>query len=91
MTTVKQIKKENQLIACCEKSLALEKLKKRKVETRRKIELGGLVIKSGMGSFNKAVILGALNQALKLIEQDKDCLNMFESKGNFLFNSIIKD
>lgn len=91
MATFKQIEKEKQLIARCEKSLALEKLKKRKAETRRKIELGGLVIKSGMDGFNKAVILGALIQALKLIEQDKDCLNIFESSGNFLFTSIIKD
>ena len=89
MNILEQIKKEEQLIARCEKSLSLERLKKRKADTRRKIELGGLVIKSGMDSFSKAVILGVLNEAWKLIEQDKDYLNMFESRGNFLFT--IKD
>lgn len=88
MKILEQIKKEEQFIARCEKSISLERIKKRRADTRRKIELGGLVIKSGMASFNKAVILGALDQALKLIKQDKDCLNMLESKGNFLFNSI---
>lgn len=40
MTINEQITKEKQLFARCEKSLALEKLKKRKANTRRKIELG---------------------------------------------------
>ncbi|HAT8371218.1 TPA: conjugal transfer protein TraD, partial [Legionella pneumophila] len=57
-TTFKQIEKEKQSIARYEKSLAQEKLKKRRVDTRRKIELGGLVIKSGMGQYSKTVVLG---------------------------------
>ncbi|KTD48053.1 protein TraD [Legionella rubrilucens] len=58
MATKTKIQKQQQAIARCEKSLALEKLKKRRADTRRKIELGGLVIKSGMDGFNKAVIVG---------------------------------
>ncbi|HAT7074085.1 TPA: conjugal transfer protein TraD, partial [Legionella pneumophila] len=46
MTMLKQIEKEKQNLARCEKSLALEKIKIRKTDTRRKIEFGGLVIKS---------------------------------------------
>ena len=72
-------------MARCEKSLALEKLKKRRADTRRKIELGGLVIKSGMDGFNKSVILGALSHAMGLIENDADYLSLFESSGDNLF------
>ena len=89
MKILEQIKKEEQLIVRCKKSMALDRLKQRRTDTRRKIELGGLVIKSGMASFNKAVILGALDQVWKLIEQDKEYLTRFESMGNFLFT--IKD
>ena len=70
METSKQIEKEKQLIARSEKSLALEKLKKRKTDTRRKIELGGLVIKAGMDGYNKSVILGALNYCAQLLENE---------------------
>ncbi|EEZ95940.1 conjugal transfer protein TraD [Legionella longbeachae] len=85
MNTYEQIKKQKQLIARCEKSLTLEKLKKRRADTRRKIELGGLVIKSGMDCFNKAVILGALDYSLNLLQENASCSNLFESKGNSLF------
>jgi len=81
MTTHHQIIKQQQQVARCEKSLALEKLKKRKADTRRKIELGGLVIKSGMDGFNKSVILGALSHAMQLIENEADYLSLFESMG----------
>lgn len=73
MSTKTEIQKQQQLIARCEKSLALEKLKKRRADTRRKIELGGLVIKSGMDGFNKAVILGALiNAQDNILKNDQD-------------------
>ena len=87
MTTHTQIVKQKQYLARCEKSLALEKLKKRRADTRRKIELGGLVIKSGMDGFNKSVILGALSHAMQLIENDENYLPLFESVGDALFLS----
>lgn len=85
MSHHKQIVKEKQFIARCEKSLALEKLKKRRSDTRRKIELGGLVIKVGMDGFNKSIILGALDYALRLMTQDISYKNLFEAKGDNLF------
>ena len=85
MDTNEQIIKQKQCIARCENSLAVEKLKKRRADTRRKIELGGLVIKSGMDGFNKSVILGALTQALDLVERDKNYMILFESIGDDLF------
>lgn len=84
MTTDKQIEKERQLLARCEKSLALEKLKKRKADTRRKIEFGGLVIKSGFGCYDKTVILGALNYALELIHKTESYRDLFETRGKSL-------
>lgn len=68
-----------------EKALALAKLKRRKADTPRKIELGGLVIKSGMDGYDKAIILGALDYALNLIGQDKNYAKKFIDKGNNLF------
>ncbi|HAT9654465.1 TPA: conjugal transfer protein TraD, partial [Legionella pneumophila subsp. pneumophila] len=70
MTTDKQIEKEKQLLARCEKSLAVEKIKKRKADTRHKIELGGLIIKAGMAEYNRAIILGALTYAKRLMQKD---------------------
>jgi len=87
MTMLKQIQKEKQSLARCENSLALEKLRKRKADTRQKIELGGLVIKSGMADYNKSVILGALVDSLKRIKIDTTYINMFEKTGNQLFLS----
>lgn len=81
MTMLKQIEKEKQNLARYEKSLALEKLKKRKADTRRKIDLGGLVIKAGMGEFDKAVVLGALIHAIHLTTQNTDYYNLFEEIG----------
>ncbi len=87
MTTGEQIVKQTQQIARCEKSLVLEKIKKRRAETRRKIELGGLVVKAGMDGFNKSVILGALDYALQLMGRDASYTQLFESEGDNLFLS----
>ncbi|HHX7303671.1 TPA: conjugal transfer protein TraD [Legionella anisa] len=88
MTMLDEIEKEKQLIARCERSLALEKLKKRRVDTRCKIEWGGLVIKSGMNSFNKATILGALDFSFKLIGENNSYMDLFEATGEKLFFRI---
>lgn len=80
-----KIKKQVQLLARCEKSLALEKLKKRRADTRRKIELGGLVIKAGIDSFNKAIVLGALDYAVHLLQSDRDYTAVFQARGEQLF------
>ncbi|CZG80306.1 conjugal transfer protein TraD [Legionella pneumophila serogroup 1] len=85
MTMFEKIGKEKQVIAYCEKSLALEKIKKRRADTRHKIELGGLVIKSGMASFDKAIILGALKISLNLLNQDENYNKLFRIEGNKLF------
>ncbi|MFN7102157.1 MAG: conjugal transfer protein TraD [Pseudorhizobium sp.] len=40
----------------------------RKEDTRRKIELGGLVIKAGLSELDRAVILGALLDAANRLQ-----------------------
>ena len=87
MSTREHIVKQKQLVARCENSLALQKLKRRRAETRRKIELGGLVVKAGMDGLSKAVILGALEYALQLIENEPSFKNRFEARGEVLFLS----
>ncbi|HAT3891403.1 conjugal transfer protein TraD [Legionella pneumophila serogroup 1] len=85
MAMLEEIEKEKQLIARCEKSLALEILKRRKADTRSKIELGGLIIKSGLNIFNKSVILGGLDYIFEMANNDTSYLSFFESRGKQLF------
>lgn len=42
----------------------------RKEDTRRKIELGGLVIKAGLSELDRAVIFGALLDAANRLQGD---------------------
>lgn len=86
MAIIEQIEKEKQIIERCEKSLAMEKLKKRRADTRRKIEFGGLVIKSGIANHNKAVVLGVLAYANDLIKKDINKLKLFEDIGRAIFD-----
>ena len=85
MTTYREVEKEKQNLARCESKLAMEKLKKRKSETRFKIELGGLVIKSGMSQYEKSVILGGLIYAASAIKHNLNNERLFELSGNELF------
>lgn len=85
MAINQSIKMEQQKISRLENKLACEKLKARRADTRRKIEFGGLVIKSAMDSYNKSTILGALTHALQLISEDENYLTIFESIGDTLF------
>lgn len=85
MNNNQKIKEQEQAIARLEKNLSLERLKKRRADTRRKIELGGLVIKSALDGYNKSVILGALSHAMDLIRKDDSYMTLFESIGNMAF------
>ncbi len=80
-----EITKQKQLIARLEKNEALIKLKKRRLDTRRKIEYGGLVIKSGMHAYTKDIILGALVYVEQLIANDFDYVALFEGEGKKQF------
>lgn len=57
----------------------------RKADTRNKIQLGGLVIKSRLSEFDKAVILGAMLEAVERLSNDEALLKMYKQKGQEAF------
>ncbi len=83
--THEKVKRKSQEIARLERKLSLEKIKRRKAETRKKIELGGLVIKAKMGKLSKAVILGALISAEEEISRDPSTKTLYQLKGKAAF------
>lgn len=85
METNKQLKKQEQKLARLERDLARAKLKERKADTRRKIELGGLVIKAKMAGYSKAVVLGALIDAVETLEREPGAKALYQSKGEAAF------
>lgn len=85
METQKKINKKTQTINRLERQLIIEKIKERKKQTRRKIELGGLIIKAEMDKFSKDIILGALINARKEIEKDSNVKSLFQSIGHSNF------
>ena len=85
MSFTDSITKKKQAIARAEQQLSLEKLKKRRADTRNKIQLGGLVIKSEMSVYSKEIILGALLHAFKMIEDDENYKTIFSSVGENAF------
>jgi hypothetical protein len=85
VTNTDSIKKTERTLAKLERNLSLEKIKQRKKDTRRKIELGGLVIKAEMDLYSKDVILGALIQAKKEIEEGEKNKRLFEMIGKAEF------
>lgn len=58
-------------------------------DARRKIQLGGLVIKAGMADYPAAVILGALSLAANALQGHKatEAKARFEAAGDALFSS----
>lgn len=85
MRLSESIKKTEITLAKLERNLSLEKINQRKQDTRRKIEMGGLVIKAEMDLYPKDVILGALLQAKKQIEQAEENRRLFEVIGKAKF------
>ena len=85
MITSDQIKKEQHRITRLERNLALDKVKQRKADTRRKIEFGGLVIKAGMGEYSKDIILGALIDAVEALQKYEGAALLYQSKGQAAF------
>ena len=69
----------------------------RKLDTRNKIELGGLVIKAKLGYLqkdHKEVILGALIDAYNKIQTDiggKEHFDYFKELGKQSFNQNVSD
>lgn len=60
----------------------------RKEDTRRKIELGGLVIKAGLSELDRAVIFGALLDAANRLQGDNGDVvrDQFKDSGQRAMN-----
>jgi len=89
--THEKIVKKSQEIARLERKLARDKLKKRKADTRRKLEFGGLVIKANMADYSKEIILGALVNARKEIEKEPATQTLYQSIGKAEFMEYAAD
>lgn len=65
----------------------------RREDARRKIQLGGLVIKAGMGDYPASVILGALTLAAGALSGSNADANKarFEAAGDAAFSDDIED
>lgn len=85
MSTHHKIHQTQRAIARLERSLSLEKVKQRKAETRRKIELGGLVVKADMDAVSKDVLLGALIQLKKELDNDPSAIRLYQAIGEAAF------
>lgn len=57
----------------------------RSVDTRNKIELGGLVIKGGLSQESKAIILGAIVAASESIQNEPGARERFKLIGERAF------
>lgn len=85
MDSLNAIKAQQRELQKLERNLSKLKVMTRKQDARRKIELGGLVVKARMNSFPKAVILGALIDAFENLERDESFRMLLQSKGEAAF------
>lgn len=67
-----KIFRQRQSLARNELSLNRERERLRKADTRRKIQLGGLVVKAGLGEESSSVLLGLLCDAKHKILAEKE-------------------
>jgi hypothetical protein len=58
----------------------------RKLDTRNKIELGGLIIKAGLSELPKSMILGLLTEAKNAIDADNKILEHYQVTGDLEFS-----
>lgn len=61
-------------------------MQNRKLDTREKIQLGGLVVKAGLRDLDKATILGALLDLSDFVNSgNHEALNRFKKMGEVAF------
>ena len=80
--TRERIEKQQQQVHRMEASLAKLKLKERKADTRRKIQLGGLVIKANIADEAAAVILGILIDAAQEMGANEQLKENYRASGD---------
>jgi hypothetical protein len=67
-------------------------LAERKTDTRRKIQLGGLIVKAGLASEDPAVLLGMLTAGAKVLNAPNatDSRRRWKELGDGAFGSATK-
>jgi len=85
MSSAEEFVKARQKVASLQSKLAINAKQLRKIDTRHKIELGGLVIKAGLGETSKAIILGALLSAMEQMQKEPETKKLFQLKGEASF------
>lgn len=84
MTTIKKLKAQ---VNYDQLRLAGIREKERKLDTRRKIEMGGLIVKAEMDNLSKSVLLGILLHAKQEMKNDPEMKWVFQLKGEVAFNT----
>ena len=74
-----------------EQSYKIAQFNHRKNDTRRKIEYGGLVIKSGLDHEPKDIILGALISVVEELKREPASREIFKSRGAQAFLKVEGD
>ena len=77
-----EVDKTQQKINRLQLDLSRERMKKRKQDTRTKIQLGGLVIKASMHNHPKDVLLGALIYCRKEMQSNPALNAEFKALGS---------
>jgi hypothetical protein len=85
MATHLQLIKLKQRIAKMQRHYHVNQLRARRADTRAKIELGGLIIKGGLDQESKAVILGAIINAVEDLIRYPETRELYKLKGEMAF------
>jgi len=88
VSTTRQLKNKQHKLAYLERQYARLKTLERKLETRRKIQLGGLIKKAGLDNESTAVLYGLLLDAQeKLQNLGDDVRDDWRIKGDLAFTA----
>lgn len=85
METQRRIKFEEEKLNRLKLLQSKQQFQERRQDTRKKIELGGLVIKAKIDHLPKDVLLGAFVHISEQIELDPKLELLFEKKGSLAF------
>ena len=85
METRQRIKKEEAKLNRLTILQSKQKFQERRSDTRKKIELGGLVIKAKIDHLPKDILLGAFVYINEQLENDQNIEFLFQSKGSAAF------
>jgi len=89
MSKEEKLSNQQQVLAKLQQQLRIDKVQKRKQDTRLKIEFGGLVIKSKMDNYSKSVILGALIDAKECMRYDGSVEKLYPQRAKKHFWQVV--